>query len=713
MSASLPEERDTVVDASHNTPQEQMSDVDGDGDGSSSLSEIEDKDGEQDEDEDLSNVSEENDSEAETERLEDSPQKARKHQDVVLTGTTSRVYDQSPSKLKHTTTVDEDDDEDDPLSDIEDEEDNMSANQSGSSDHEAHERKQASTVATTLEDSSSEGKTSLNSTEVDSKKRKRSIMAGSGLDLEEPLRKRTGSVMTPGDEYAVDDDENREEGEITNPTSADNSIHDGAEAQDEVDENAGGEEGEIQAPVELPPSPKSPKKRGRKKKKITENGAHLHGQDTEMPADGDAMPNGDENKNGDDENVDHELDDEAEAALRNEEELEKKRSAQDQLSLIERQFSTFRERLFEERLEQLNKEEAMLKQDVPTHPEYLAMMQCIDARRDERLRISENLRSYELQTLKNYAVARRSQILTQYQQEVREIRERKLEEIGKQWYEIQHDRRIYAGSVPDYTYKFPTKRNQQVSNQIAYNNEVSILSGIAKYVGFPAAPPMAATTDAELADDLEKMGRSRQPVPIHRQNYPLPDVGLRTAGSSLGLRPAEEQFIEQTPWANPQHPSHAHLLQRQTSAQQTPRTISPFAHSQAQPRRHSHQHGTGAPPSGTFSSSSTAQNLPGVSLPGNGASLHNPFTNSHTHVIAPSPLASRQPSLSPQQSHHGPPVSLEQPIRQPTLMDIAAASTTIASPQLPRAGEFGSDPTREFSRDDLKREQIAAMMTRF
>jgi len=150
----------------------------------------------------------------------------------------------------------------------------------------------------------------------------------------------------------------------------------------------------------------------------------------------------------------------------------------------------------------------MLRQDKPTHPEYLAMMQCIDERRDDRLRVGEKLREFELGTLKNYAVARRSQMLVQFQQEVRDIREKKLEQLGKQWYEIQHDRRSYAGSVPDYALKFPTRRSQQVINQVAYCNEVSILSGVAKYVGFPAAPPMASTTAAELEEDLEKMGVS-------------------------------------------------------------------------------------------------------------------------------------------------------------------------------------------------------------
>ena len=149
-----------------------------------------------------------------------------------------------------------------------------------------------------------------------------------------------------------------------------------------------------------------------------------------------------------------------------------------------------------------------MKQANPTHPEYLAMMQCIDARRDEKIRVADKMKEYEIQTLRNFAVAKRSQILVQYQQEVRDIREKKLEQLGKQWYEIQHDRRSYSGSVPEYTLKFPVRRSQQVQNQVAYSKEVSILSGIAKYVGFPAAPPMAPTTAEELEDDLEKMGVS-------------------------------------------------------------------------------------------------------------------------------------------------------------------------------------------------------------
>jgi hypothetical protein len=133
------------------------------------------------------------------------------------------------------------------------------------------------------------------------------------------------------------------------------------------------------------------------------------------------------------------------------------------------------------------------------------MLACIDARRDERIRIAQRHREFALRSLETFAVARRSQILGQYYQDARDIREKKLESLGKQWYEIQHDRRAYAGNVIDYSLKFPARRSTQIVHQAAYNKEVSILSGVAKYVGFPAAPAMAPATASEYEDDMREI----------------------------------------------------------------------------------------------------------------------------------------------------------------------------------------------------------------
>jgi hypothetical protein len=345
--------------------EDELSDVDVDGDGSSSLSDIEDKDEpEQDadgSDEELSNVyDEENDSEAETERLEDSPNKIRTHKDVVLSSQNgTHVYNQSPSRLHNQIIPNEQDEEDDDqLSD-----DEISLRESPKSS--IHEDPEPTTAATSLEDSAGEGKQLLSAIETDARKRKRSIMAGSGMgdDDDEPLRKRTGSIMAPADEYAVEDEEApEEEADTSNPISGNIS---GDEERDEREDEAPDETEEAIAAEEEAPEavevPASPKRRGRKKKKIIENGVS-HEEDGGVVANGDAAMNGeDEARNGDEEGVENEVDDEAEAALKNEEEreclclllvctvlmraiVERKRIALEQLGAIEKRFATFRDR---------------------------------------------------------------------------------------------------------------------------------------------------------------------------------------------------------------------------------------------------------------------------------------------------------------------------------------------------------------------------------
>ena len=60
-----------------------------------------------------------------------------------------------------------------------------------------------------------------------------------------------------------------------------------------------------------------------KKKKVIENGVGTHDEDPEIVVDGETVLNGDEHvRNGEEDNVDNEGDDEAEAALKNEEERE-------------------------------------------------------------------------------------------------------------------------------------------------------------------------------------------------------------------------------------------------------------------------------------------------------------------------------------------------------------------------------------------------------
>lgn len=145
----------------------------------------------------------------------------------------------------------------------------------------------------------------------------------------------------------------------------------------------------------------------------------------------------------------------------------------------------------------------MLVADNPTHPEYLAMLKCIDERRDERIRLSLVELKLRMDLLKRKAVSERSQIMTQFHQGVRASREKVLEDLGREWYEIQHERRRFANNIPDFGIRFPPTKTQTVRQAVAYNKEVSILSGVARFQGFPAAPDIRGATDDQIENDFE------------------------------------------------------------------------------------------------------------------------------------------------------------------------------------------------------------------
>ncbi|KAI0388020.1 Sds3-like-domain-containing protein [Hypomontagnella monticulosa] len=535
-----------------------------DDDGSSPLSDVEDKDGDTEDLHDLNDIisrnhdedassaddlSDANDTEAETERLYDTPRNPTRHKDVVLKQSTEeQTYERTPSKLRrHNTRTGKRKGEDDGT---------LFEEASIASSPPAQATKMSKKNQSPILDILVEAATQ----EAESRKRKRSSMPVENSEPPQLLRKRTGSVPVPS----------RQDMDGDTPMADDEylSLHmdSGEHSADEAINVVAGED-DVEHPQQ-DPGPNQPEIKpippNTKKLKAAEQATEADEPPEEATVA--TAPEEDGAHAGEDEQAEADVDEEAEAAHKNEEELERKKAAFDQLASIEKKFAAFRDRLYEERLEQLNREEAMLRSETPTHPEYLAMMQCIDARRDERVRVANRELELNIEALERFAVARRAQIHSQFFQSVRESRETILAELGQQWYDIQHERRKQANNVPEFGLRYPQDPTQRIRNALAYNKEVSILSGIAKYEGMPAAPEMRGASIQELEDDFEAMNRNRQPAPRHQVHRPsYVDYGGLPFGQSLG--PAGEQFIEQTPWANPNHPSNAHLLQRQHSAQ--------------------------------------------------------------------------------------------------------------------------------------------------
>ncbi|QDS68529.1 hypothetical protein FKW77_010896 [Venturia effusa] len=363
--------------------------------------------------------------------------------------------------------------------------------------------------------------------ESPSRKRKRSISATSSLsEADIPLAKRVNSTkynleaLAPSTE-SLDLPQDYGNGAMEEGIMPDEPVVNRAEhAEEELDA----------APAErtAPVKGKKGGKKGKRKGKKGNNGndSEAVGEPAEPTADFEPEP------------VEAEVEDEEDSSR--DEERARKQHAFDALRKIEKEFHAFREKHINDQLRQVNLELDLLRQPESTHPEYLAQLQCINARRDEKIRYENVKYKYDKQAISNKTVAERTQLHSQYFQEVRETRNRWIEQCYSDLHALQKDRRQWGAHQTNYNYLYNPKRAHLVQQQAAYNMEVSILSGIAKHVGFPAAPDLSSMDADDIDADFRAMAipeRPPQPQRIH-----LRDIERSSAG---------RDFFEQNAWANP------------------------------------------------------------------------------------------------------------------------------------------------------------------
>ena len=204
--------------------------------------------------------------------------------------------------------------------------------------------------------------------------------------------------------------------------------------------------------------------------------------------------------------------DQAQDPAQREEDRQAKKDASNLFEDVTRAFRAFKDRLYTERLAALTAELQLLSEptsDSPSiHPEFLRQAACVDARLEKQRAEASALYNYRLRSLRQRALGERSQLHSQYYQRVRDVREEVLCKLGENWYAIQRERRqSHQEKDRDeaFVFKFPAKKSVQLRQQAKYNREVEVLSGMAKYVGFPAAPDIAAVEGEALEGDLRAM----------------------------------------------------------------------------------------------------------------------------------------------------------------------------------------------------------------
>jgi hypothetical protein len=398
------------------------------------------------------------DSEAETERLEQTPHKAR----LTTTQPEHEKTGRTPSKLVHAATIDDDD----ALDDLSEPPSPIPTVPGGAS-------------STSTADNAGAPPRSCKAlhpaNRLDAgKKRKRSNSAGSSLSSpqsqsEDSPRKRSHSSV---------DDETATANEPAAVATIENAIDEAVPATENAD-----------TPLAANP-PKIAKKKGGRPPKAKGKKEAIKESEVETV-----------------EGIPPEEEQSEEASAKSKEERLRKQPASTAFDDIARQFASYRQKAQNDRLAELDAELAMLAtKGECKHPEYLRQVACVDARYAKQVDETRAFRRFKTESIRRTTLGERSQLHSQYFQHARELREDVMVELGEDWYNIQKERRQVNQSNDElYMRKFPEKKSVQIRHQAKYNLEVSVLSGVAKYVGFPAAPDIAGAEGDVLDDDLRAM----------------------------------------------------------------------------------------------------------------------------------------------------------------------------------------------------------------
>ncbi|PWW79224.1 hypothetical protein C7212DRAFT_272709 [Tuber magnatum] len=203
------------------------------------------------------------------------------------------------------------------------------------------------------------------------------------------------------------------------------------------------------------------------------------------------------------------------------ERVKRKNAAMEDLAEIERVFAQLKDRIYSEKLKRVDMEMKMVQDG--THPEFVAQKTCIDQKLEEKVRLADAHYKYGMESLSIATRVSRAQVHSQYFQTVRQLREDALEECSGLWYQIQRERRAGDALVSEFSYRIPDRQSTRIKQRQQYNWEVALLSGIAKHIGFPAAPDVVGASEEEIVDDLESMGIATR-VPA-RASVTVPPTG--------------------------------------------------------------------------------------------------------------------------------------------------------------------------------------------
>ncbi|KAK3817353.1 MAG: Sds3-like-domain-containing protein [Benniella sp.] len=214
-----------------------------------------------------------------------------------------------------------------------------------------------------------------------------------------------------------------------------------------------------------------------------------------------------------------------------EEDLEKKQlhmDALEALTTIEIEFAALRDKMYEERMLELDKEVEMINDG--THPELSTLMREIEEKREQRLRIAKAWRTHMGEIAQSEFEIKEYQAHCTFQSKKRELRVDIRDKMGKNMRKLGMELTLSSDSrrkniIADrYTLVRARKHRRLEVNEMRKINE---------HYGFPASATPSSISAVGLEEDFEALGLPRPTLQVNTM-----ENGVRYQGRSMAALPS-------------------------------------------------------------------------------------------------------------------------------------------------------------------------------
>ncbi|KAF9560081.1 hypothetical protein EC968_006356 [Mortierella alpina] len=233
------------------------------------------------------------------------------------------------------------------------------------------------------------------------------------------------------------------------------------------------------------------------------------------------------------------------------------KEALDALTSIEVEFANLRDKMYEERMTELDREVEMINDG--THPELSSLMQEIEQKREHRLRVADMGKKYKKDIAQNHFVIQEYQAYCSFQSARRNARSETVRALGKKQQQL----------ILELALSSDTRQRNVIADKSALvrarklkRSEVNELKAMSERRGFPVSTKPLAVTRSELEEDFTALGLAR-PAPSPTENTIAQEPHLsrhNTHGPPMmSMHPASAppRPLSSSRWSSaPEYPPH-------------------------------------------------------------------------------------------------------------------------------------------------------------